>query len=110
MSLTKSGAAPGSLAIVIGGNYYGAIRPDGRMTQDLAKDIATQKYLLVVAENPINAAKEYAALMGLCSFCGKELTDAGSVEVGYGPVCASHWGLPHKPQGTPQVGSAPQNV
>lgn len=31
------------------------------------------------------------------------LTDAGSVEVGYGPVCASHWGLPHSPKGTPAL-------
>jgi hypothetical protein len=29
-----------------------------------------------------------------CCYCGKELTAGASLEVGYGPVCASKWGLP----------------
>ena len=43
---------------------------------------------------------------GPLSFCALPLTDAGSVEVGYGPVCAKHWGLPHTPKGTPTVSPA----
>ena len=27
-------------------------------------------------------------------------TDAGSVEVGYGPTCAKRWNLPHTPRGS----------
>lgn len=38
-----------------------------------------------------------AKLTGHCSFCQRELTDAGSLEVGYGPICADRWGLPHAP-------------
>lgn len=30
---------------------------------------------------------------GACCYCGIELTDARSVEAGYGPVCAKKWGL-----------------
>ncbi len=31
---------------------------------------------------------------GSCCFCARELTDARSVTVGYGPICAGHYGLP----------------
>lgn len=42
-----------------------------------------------------------------CSFCGLALTDEGSVEVGYGPVCAKRWGLPHQPHGVRVLTSVP---
>lgn len=32
---------------------------------------------------------------GNCCFCGIKLTTAASVAVGYGPICAEHYGLPH---------------
>lgn len=103
LQLTKAGAAPGSLAVLEGGNYIGAVRPDGRTTGTLATNVELQKRLVRVAKNPTEAGREYAALTGNCSFCGKLLEDAGSVRVGYGPVCAKHWGLPHHPEGTPHV-------
>lgn len=53
-----------------------------------------------IAADPADAARRYGALMGRCSFCNARLTDEGSVEVGYGPVCAQKWGLPHTPKGT----------
>ena len=31
---------------------------------------------------------------GSCCYCARDLTDERSVRVGYGPVCAGHWGLP----------------
>lgn len=104
IALTILGQAPGSLSVV-GENegFLGCVRPDGRLTGRLAGDLLLQTYLVQVAKDPITAAKRYAALKCLCSFCGKQLTDAGSVEVGYGPVCAKHWGLPHHPQGTPTL-------
>jgi hypothetical protein len=33
-------------------------------------------------------------LSGHCCFCMSELTDPRSTEVGYGPICASHYGMP----------------
>jgi len=42
----------------------------------------------------VRDALAYAHNTGCCSYCGLELTDARSVTVGYGPICASHWGLP----------------
>ena len=103
LSITKGGAVPGSIAVVVAGEFIGCVRPDGQTTGKLASDMPLQTYLLRVAEDPAKAAKSYAALMGLCSFCSLPLTDAGSVEVGYGPVCAKHWGLPHSPKGSPAL-------
>jgi len=33
-----------------------------------------------------------------CCFCGRQLLDAHSIEVGYGPICADKYMLPHKGQ------------
>lgn len=101
LRLTEKGKAPGSLSVTVGGEYIGAVRPTGETTGQLATAPAVQAQLIAVSEDPAAAAKAYAALMGLCSFCALPLTDAGSVEVGYGPVCADRWGLPHQPKGTP---------
>jgi hypothetical protein len=107
LGLTVHGAAPGSLSVVRNGTFIGLVRPDGTPTGTLITSIDLKKRLAAVASDPITAAKEYAALKCRCSFCGLELTDAGSVEVGYGPICAKHWGLPHKPQGTPTLRPVP---
>jgi hypothetical protein len=45
------------------------------------------------AADPVNVAKESGMLTGKCCFCNKGLTDERSTEVGYGPVCAKHYGL-----------------
>ena len=47
------------------------------------------------AENPTAYAKLYSNVTGNCMFCSRELTDPQSVAVGYGPVCAGNFGLPH---------------
>ena len=107
LSITHTGANPGSVAVVVQDLFVGCVRPSGSTTGELSTKTDLQEHLLRVARNPVQAAQEYAALMGLCSFCGKPLTDAGSVEVGYGPVCARHWGLPHSPKGTPQLNQVP---
>jgi hypothetical protein len=104
LSLTKSGQLPGSLAIVANFSderrFLGGIRPDGTSYGALATDTVLQAHLVVVAADPAAAAKAYAVLMCRCSFCGLPLTDEGSVEVGYGKVCAAHWNLPHAQLGT----------
>lgn len=45
---------------------------------------------LVTAEQ----AAQFGQLYGVCVFCGRALTDERSIEVGYGPDCADHHGLP----------------
>lgn len=108
LNITRKGVEPGSIAVAVAGTFTGCVRMNGEVTAGLARDPALQARLLAVALDPAKAAKDYAALMGRCSFCNLPLTDAGSVEVGYGPVCAAHWGLPHAPKGTPALQAIPE--
>ena len=48
------------------------------------------------ARHPARAAGgKHGKLTGHCCFCNSELSDEKSTAVGYGPVCAKRWGLPH---------------
>ena len=95
---------PDSIQIVMRDIWVGRVEPDGRVVGDsLLQNDVLGHYLLTIAGNPAEAAKAYGALMCRCSFCGLALSDAGSVEVGYGPICARKWGLPHSPKGTPTL-------
>lgn len=50
--------------------------------------------LVRFAAEPAATAAEYGRKTGSCCFCARELTDARSVAVGYGPVCSERFGLP----------------
>lgn len=50
--------------------------------------------LRAFAADPAGQAAEYGRLHGVCCFCNKPLRDERSTAVGYGPVCARHFGLP----------------
>ena len=91
---------PGSVTVKRDGEYVGLVRPNGDVigawdAPELFTD-ALIAHLAKVGANPAELAKAYAEFSGACSFCGTTITDAGSIEVGYGPGCAKHWGLPHK--------------
>jgi hypothetical protein len=98
---------PGSVTVKRDGEYLGLVRPTGDVIgawdHPERFDATLIAHLAQVAEAPAIAAKDYAGITSNCSFCGKTLTDTGSVEVGYGPICAEHWGLPHTPKGTPAL-------
>lgn len=98
---------PGAVQVKVNGIWVGRIGADGVLTHGLANDPAMVDTLTAIAERPADLAKAYGALMGKCSFCGLTLTDAGSVEVGYGPVCAENYGLPHTAKGTRAVQQVP---
>jgi hypothetical protein len=104
LRLSMAGATSkyqGAVQIKINNEWVGRINADGttagRIDQTLLDTLNT------IAGNPADAAKKYGALSGHCSFCNLHLTDEGSVEVGYGPVCAKNYGLPHQPKGTKTV-------
>lgn len=111
LSLAKdTGANPGAVYVKLADEYVGLIAADGTVRgsrdagdRSLTKNTALVASLRTIADNPAAAAKAYAALMGRCSFCSLQLTDAGSVEAGYGPVCAKKYGLPHTALGTPAL-------
>jgi len=100
---TERSKNPGAVYVKLGGDYMGSIATDGIVRGTLTNRRDLLDTLTTIAENPAAAAKAYGALHCRCSFCGKELTDAGSVEVGYGPICADHYGLPHTAKGSPAL-------
>jgi hypothetical protein len=50
--------------------------------------------LRAFAADPERVAGDYGRLHGACCFCRKALSDERSTAVGYGPICADHFGLP----------------
>lgn len=93
---------PGSVNVTDGGQYpdntwYGRVHPDGTFEQSRGKDkdlvarIVTK--LRALAKDPHGVAYHHGKTYGKCCFCAKTLTHANSLAAGYGPVCASNWGL-----------------
>jgi hypothetical protein len=81
------------------GEYSGKIDPTGtRFTPGsetgLETATAIKAALLALAQDPVAAAKAYGARTGNCCFCRRLLTDARSTAEGYGPICATRFGLP----------------
>lgn len=102
---------PGSINVLVDGEWLGRITVEGEAHgRKLTGNPAIVAKLHEVAADPATAAKTYGVLRGQCSFCSKPLTDDGSLEVGYGPVCAKHYGLPWKAQGTRVVAPAPRSL
>jgi hypothetical protein len=96
---------PGALQIKLAGEWIGRITPEGvayRLPQNVIELLAK------IAEEPAAHAKAYGALMGHCSFCNLPLTDAGSLSVGYGPICAGNYNLPWMSFGVPELKEIPR--
>lgn len=94
-----SSNAPGAINVIEAktNTYLGRVHKDGqykmpRLSTDPQEDV--EQLLAGFAANPAAMAAAYGKHTGNCCFCGKELTDPKSVKVGYGPICADHWGLP----------------
>jgi uncharacterized protein DUF6011 len=75
--------------------YYGRIDQTGVFYSGRETCTELLPLLQRLADNPAEVAGEYGRLTGRCSFCSLALTDPESTAVGYGPICASHYGLPH---------------
>lgn len=109
LSLAKPGSAnPGSIYVTEAGRFIGKIAVDGTINGPLASRSELIETLQAIEADPANAARAYGALMGRCSFCGLTLTDAGSVAVGYGPICAGKWHLPWERLGVPELTQIPE--
>lgn len=89
-------ANAGSVYVKVGGEYVGKLSPDGawRPTGNCPEGVAA--FLTDFAANPAQRAAAHGHATGNCCFCNRLLTDAVSVAVGYGPVCAENYGLPHR--------------
>lgn len=79
--------------------WIGRIGTDGAFVPGLNTTGDKLRYVLAAliefANDPAGVAKAYGVKTGHCCFCSRELTDKVSVGLGYGPICAQHYGLPH---------------
>lgn len=103
LSVVGSGKNEGKIRVTNGGKYgdygtlfFGFIETNGRFS-GRSEDILS--VLVKFSVNPAQVAAEYGKGTGECCFCARPLTNgkAGSVEVGYGPICADKFGLPWQP-------------
>jgi hypothetical protein len=85
----SNGIKPGSLHA----RYYGRIDEWGN-DRMLFPDQGLMTTLRRLAADPAAVAAEHGHATGRCCFCGRELTDSKSVQVGYGPICADRHSLP----------------
>jgi hypothetical protein len=96
---------PGTIVVTTAGSfatraYLGRIRLSGEWVMSgnaerMGIAQALTELLVAFAADPAAVAKTFGAMTGACSFCTKALVDPVSVALGYGPVCADRWGLPH---------------
>lgn len=93
---------PGSLNVCTldngGREWVGRVHRDGswepsRAIEGSATATAIGAALTALATDPEQAARRYGRLTGICCFCGTGLENERSTAVGYGPVCAKHFGL-----------------
>lgn len=97
-------SAPGSINVTdarrayADRTWFGRVTRDGKFepSQKITGETATaiSAALTALAKDPAAVASEYGRMTGSCCFCGLELTDARSIHVGYGKICATKWALP----------------
>lgn len=94
----QNARVPGSINVTDGGDFEGRTW-FGRIVGDVfqpSRDCtsAVIENLKAFAANPVAHAAAHGHATGACCFCNRELTDERSIAVGYGPICADHYGLP----------------
>jgi hypothetical protein len=107
MSRAGSGSQYPGTVVVKQRDDYGEFRYLGRITLDgqympyqkqgVEQPAILEDFLQEFAADPQTVAAEYGKRSGYCCFCNSELTDERSLHVGYGPVCADHYGM-HYPK------------
>lgn len=98
--LHRAGTAskfPGVVNVKAGYRWLGRIHEDGRWEHHAGKapPTALVEYVAAICDDPAAAIARYGALTGNCMMCGLKLDTPESTTLGYGPVCAKRWGLPH---------------
>jgi hypothetical protein len=71
--------------------YLGKIDPTGKFTPVRSCSDEQRDAVAEVAKDPMTAAKVYGMKFGICSCCGRELTDPASIAMGIGPICAGKY-------------------
>lgn len=95
---------PGEISVTDGGSYgsnryYGRVSAKGEWVvgrHGFPELSEVESLLKRLSAAPEEVASEHGRLHGRCCFCHLPLSDEKSTAVGYGPVCAEHYGLGHE--------------
>jgi hypothetical protein len=74
--------------------FYGRIDREGRYFASRAAPGWVEAALREMALDPAAFTAAVGRRTGNCCFCARELSTTESLAVGYGPICAGHYGLP----------------
>lgn len=85
---------PGCIYVKRHGIYLGKVTPNGEFVQSRDAQPQDREAVNQFSTNPAQVAGAHGKLTSNCCFCSKALTDERSLEVGYGKICAAHFGLP----------------
>lgn len=81
----------GSIYVKEGDTYLGKIA-GGKFTRSRDCDADTEAKIVAACADPYAAAIAHGHQTGVCSCCGRKLTNKLSVELGIGPICRDKWG------------------
>ncbi len=73
------------------GVYLGKV-VEGRFTRSRDCTDELEQGIVAAAADPEAAASAYGLQTGICSCCGRKLTNKDSVGLGIGPICRGKWG------------------
>jgi hypothetical protein len=85
------GRNAGSIYVTQDDLYLGKVT-EGRFAPTRDCDAETTARIIAAASDPDAAARAYGMRTGVCSCCGRELTNSESIELGIGPICRSKYG------------------
>jgi hypothetical protein len=91
--------SPGTVNITDGrpygvGKWFGRIDVAGAVQKGRDWHPGVEAKLRQLAADPAKVANQHGVATGRCCFCSRDLSTAESRSVGYGPICADHFGLP----------------
>ena len=91
-------ATKGYIAIKLNGEYIGKLPAADKNIILYDSPLFNHNELIseldTVLSNPIAESALRGKEYGRCCFCNRELDNEGSIQHGYGPICAEKWGLP----------------
>jgi len=74
------------------GVYLGKVA-GGRLFTSRDCTTEASERIVAVASDPKQAAVAYGQKFGKCAICARQLTDADSIKLGIGPICAEKYGF-----------------
>lgn len=88
----EHGRNAGAIYVKSGDLYLGKVF-EGRFTRSRDCTAELEAAIIAAAADPEAAASAYGLQTGVCSCCGRKLTNKDSVGLGIGPICRDKWGF-----------------